>query len=161
MPPDVASIKPGSILLYSTNDLIDDVIGVTGPAKHVELYRGNGQSLASRNGLGVNQYAFRDEGLIGVLESQVDVDKFCAWFDTVRGDGYDWQGLEGFVVDKVTQQPLHWFCSAFVAKGCDRAGSPLFNPLWNPSLITPSDFLKSVALHWRWVDVSQLYDKSI
>lgn len=168
MTPDISSIKPGAVLLYNTpGDLIDVIITRTGPAAHVEFYEGDGQSLASRNGIGVNRYPFREEGLIGILNPKVQdgtldayVKAFTAWFETVKSDGYDWRGLEGFVVDSVTQSQGHWFCSAFVAKGSTMAGFPLFNVDWSPSLITPSDFFKTPALKWQWVDVFQLFDKS-
>lgn len=147
---------------------MDAIITRTGPAAHVEIYEGNGQSLASRNGVGVNRYPFRAEGLMAVLvpKTILDttndfIDRFTAWFETVKGDAYDWNGLAGFAVDSVKQQKDHWFCSAFVAKGCEMAGFPVFNPLWSPSLITPSDFLKSAALRWQWVDTAQLFDKSV
>lgn len=170
MQPDIKDILPGSVLLYNTpGDLMDAIITRTGPAAHTEWYEGNGQSLASRNGVGVNRYPFRAEDLIGILVPKITLDflhadfvsKFTDWFETVRGDAYDWHGLAGFVVDSVTQTQGHWFCSAFVAKGCEMAGFPIFNPLWSPSLITPSDFFKSASLRWQWADTAQLFDKSV
>lgn len=165
MQPDISQIKPGSVLLYNTpGNLVDEIITRTGPASHVEFYERDFTSLASRNGIGVGRYHFRTTGLIGVLvpiEPPADfVERFSDWFATVNGEGYDWRGLAGFVVDSVTQSQAHWFCSAFVAKGCEMAGCPVFNPFWSPSLITPSDFFKTPLLHWAWCDVAQLYDKS-
>lgn len=169
MPPDLSTIQPGSVLLYNTpDDLVDEIITRTGPAAHVEFYEGGGQSLASRNGVGVNRYPYRVEGLLAVLpiktgwNSPTDyVKRFSTWFETVKGQGYDWKGLEGFVVDSVTQSQAHWFCSAFVAKGSQMAGFPLFNSMWSPSLITPSDYFKTPVLKWQWVDVAQVYNKSV
>lgn len=169
MQPDLSTIKPGAFLLYNTpGDLVDEIITRTGPAAHVEFYEGNGQSLASRNGVGVDRYPYRKEGLIGILYPKTGwnslddyVKAFTTWFETVKGDGYDWKGLEGFVVDSVTQSQAHWFCSAFASKGSEMAGFPLFNPMWSCSLITPSDFFKTPALHWEWVDTAQLFNKSV
>lgn len=159
MAPDISQIKPGSILGYFTpDDAVDWIITRTGPLAHIEIYEGNGMSLASRNGVGVSRYPFRAEGLTAVLTSpKLDIEKFSAWFETVMGDAYDWAGLAGFVKGEVTQEIKHWFCSAVIAKGCQMAGTPMFNPLWSPSLITPSDFLKTAELSWEWVDVARIY----
>lgn len=169
-PYDVSIIKPASVLLYNTpGDLVDEIITRTGPAAHVEIYECAGYSMASRNGLGVARYPYRSEGLIAVLEPKLGpcddlgklLNKLSAWFETVKGDGYDFNGLAGFIVGSVQQTQAHWFCSAFAAKCFEMAGFPLFNPMWSPSLITPSDFFKTPLLHWQWVDVSQIYDKSV
>lgn len=158
MPPDISTIKPGSILLYNTpGDVVDEIITRTGPAAHVEFYEGNGKSLASRNGIGVNRYDFRSAGLIAILETDVDVAAFSAWFETVIGDAYDWSGLMGFVEGRVTQEAGHWFCSAVIAKGFQMVNFPLFNHLWNASLIDPTDMLKTPVPRWKWVDVSQVF----
>lgn len=158
MAPDVSNIKPGSILLYQTpDDLVDWIITRTGPAAHCELYEGSGKSLASRNGIGVNRYDFRAEGLIGVLEpAKVDMAAFSAWFETVKGEAYDWSGLEGFLLGKVTEGPNELFCSAFIEFGFERQGNPLFNKLWPHGLITPTDYFKSALCKWVWADISQM-----
>lgn len=151
--------QTGDVLLYSTpDDLVDWIIERTGPAAHVEIYEGEGKSLASRNGLGVARYDLRTNGIIAVLRPlDFDMAKFSAWFEKVNGEGYDWVGLEGFVEAKVTQEPNHLFCSAFVATGAKCIGKPFFNKMWAGALITPSDMFKSVMLHWQWVDNEKVY----
>lgn len=171
MTPTADQLQPGDVLLYDTpDDLVDWIITRTGPAAHVEFYEGNRQSLASRNGIGVGRYDLRLAGLIGVVRLDVDyatlqafVAEFSKWFETVKGDGYDWQGLLGFIEVKDMEAAKHLFCSAFLAAGFAAAalriaGVEVFNKLWPHGLITPTDFFKTVRLKWvgGLVDISKL-----
>lgn len=158
MIPDPSTLKAGEILLYRDASFVDFIITRTGPAGHVEIYEGNGKSLASRNGLGVSRYDLRMDGLIAVLECPtLDMAKFTAWFETVNGEGYSWGGLLGFGEGETTGQPNQMFCSQFIAEGCKRAGSPVINKDYPSGLVTPSDFLKSPAVIWKWADTSKMW----
>lgn len=150
--------QPGNILFYDTpDDIVDWVITRTGPAAHVEIYEGGGQSLASRNGIGVNRYPLRTSGLIAVVWWPVDMPRFSAWFETVKGEGYDWVGLEGFVEGTSTGKPNEMFCSNFIAQGGVRQGVYLVNKFWPTKLANPTDLLKSPLGHWLWVDGSKMW----
>jgi hypothetical protein len=157
MPPDdvIAKIRPGSILLYSSPSIVDWLIERTGPCAHVELFLGNGRSFASRNGLGVNYYDLRKDGLIAIRSHiGVNVDTWVKWADTVVGDGYDWRGLEGFLIDRPTNEPHHEFCSAVIELGFRKSQYiELHNKLWPWSLITPTDLFKTPNLNNDWLDV--------
>lgn len=158
MIPDPESLVAGQVLLYSTPDsLVDWIIERQSMvAAHVEIYEGNLKSLASRNGIGCGRYDLRMEGLIAVLTPlQVDMPAFSTWFETVNGEAYDFFGLSGFLFGENRQVPEHLFCSAFVSLGFLRSQKqPLFNKLWPSGLTSPSDFLKTPAIHWTWLDTA-------
>lgn len=138
----------GDILLYSTKDIVDELIEwkTSGPVAHVEMYAGQGKSWASRNGIGVNEYSYRSQGLVCVkrpllapLESHAR-----SWFTApIKGSSY---GLG----DIAENMGLHvaskdFDCSHFVAKVLAIGDSPQFDADYDPSLITPRDFLISSA----------------
>jgi hypothetical protein len=66
----IKDLQPGDVLLYYTpGSVVDWLIGFRtwSDVAHVEVYRGNQTAFASRNGVGVNVYPFRAEGLRYVL----------------------------------------------------------------------------------------------
>lgn len=149
---DFSTLQSGDSILYSTSDLVDGLIEdhTGGPVAHIEVYEGQGQSVASRNGLGVNRYPLRTVGAIYVLRPNVDVDVVAAteWFETVKGEGYDWVGLLNFFRPGETVTPHELFCSAF---GClwYRAGKAnLFHPSWYANKLSPVDYLKVPGFTW-------------
>lgn len=83
---------------------------------HVELYAGAGLSFASRNGIGVNRYQFRYEGLVCVRRPLALLDLATAneWFaNTARGQKYDFKGLMCFYLAVREGSPRKMFCSEF------------------------------------------------
>lgn len=133
-PFDQSILEPGDVLLYYVEDFIDTCIAEkTGKAVgHIERYIGNGQSVASRNGLGVNQYPLRLDGLVCVRRPRqpIDFEAGMDWFEKVaKGQGYDFEGLLTFTSFFKSGHEGQMFCSEF-ALNFDRACK--FEP-FNPS----------------------------
>lgn len=134
IPFDPSILQWADMLLYFEEDVVDLVIAEkTGKrVGHVERYVGAGRSWASRNGVGVNIYPLRLDGLvcvrrpIGVLDSAKATD----WFKNVAmGQKYDFKGLLAFTSFVKSGTPGDMFCSEF-SVNLDRAAG--FDPL-NPS----------------------------
>lgn len=136
-------LQVGDICLYSTRDLVDDIVEwKTGSdVAHVELYVGNGVSWASRNGIGVNAYPFRPFGLVKVrrLKFNFNIDKATIWFDkTQKGQPY---GFGDILANEniVTKWPGE-DCSHFVAEACEQGECPQFDSIFPKSKIAPGHF---------------------
>jgi hypothetical protein len=151
------SLLPGDHLLYYTpHSFVDWAIAVKtwSPAAHIEIFIGAGQSVASRNGIGVGQYPLRGEGLVAVLRprSSFDAKEAAKWFATVDGQGYDWTALFGFYLMVKSGSSSKQFCSEFSARWDDAAGIPSFHESWDRARIAPGDYLMSTAFDWIWTD---------
>lgn len=150
MKPD--DLLPGDILLYWTPGLVGDAImfgeGMTtalNPVSHVEIYSGLGKSWASRDGIGVNEYPYRSDGLVSARRpvgafNQVDAQTM---FHALRAVGYG----NG---DNAAHAGIEHYdgglnCSHFATVLLKAAGVPQFADDFSARLITPSDFLKSRA----------------
>lgn len=158
MIPDASMLVSGDVLGYSSSGVMGDIIRRTGALSHVEIYEGNGFSLASRDGLGVARYPLRLNELSAQLRPlDGDMAAFTAWFETVKGEAYSWKGLLGFAEGATTGEAGQMFCSQFIAEGFKQIGKPLFNKLWPSGLVTPSDLLKVKELHWQWADTSKMW----
>src|ERR1019366_4614963 len=130
---DRSALKPGVMLLYWSEDAIDRIIGVkTGyRIAHVEHYAGAGQSVASRNGIGVNIYPLRLEGLVMVREpvGAFDFAAALAYFQTVKGQPYDWEGLLTFTSLTTEGEEGKQFCSEFSINFLRGGGHVPCNPV--------------------------------
>ena len=115
-------LQAGDVLLYNSGDITDAIIrwkeGDPDTA-HVEVYIGNGKSVASRNGIGVKDvYDFRPAGLVHVRRLRIadrfapgppglriengadgqqqrddaafDLEAAMTWFAKVKGAPYGW-----------------------------------------------------------------------
>jgi hypothetical protein len=155
-------LLPGDILLYSKCDFFGWVTSIKtfSPAVHVEMYEGNGMSLASRNGIGVNRYPFREKQLAAVLrpKQQINMAAVTTWFETefsrfsntgVRGRPYGWLDLLRFYGIKIFT--FGWICSQFVAKACLVGGLDVFAIDYYQGTIDPGDFFLPSAFAWQWV----------
>jgi cell wall-associated NlpC family hydrolase len=133
----------GDILLYATKDLVDDVIEwkTSADVAHVELYVGDGKSWASRNGIGVNAYDFRSQGLMRVRRPKVafNLAKAQPWFDSKeKGQPYGFGDiLENAGVDVVMNGED---CSHFVKDAMEQGDAPQFDPSFSGPKTTPRDF---------------------
>lgn len=147
-------LQPGDTLLYNTpGDFVDWVIRVKtwSPAAHIEVYVGDGCSVASRNGIGVNRYSLRGEGLVAVLRPAVPVDvaRGMAWFYAKGpngerppcGQGYDFKGLMCFALAAKQGSPNKMFCSEFARNWYRSTSWDPFHPDWNSDKIAPGTFL--------------------
>lgn len=146
----VDELKPGDALLYGPKGFFGWVISIKTwhAVAHCECYIGNGQSVASRDGLGVGQYPLRTEGLIHVLRPTAPFQLFRAmlWYvQSAKGQKYDWMGLLRFawrarVVPEA--QDNKQFCSEFLARFYRAGGMDPFNGE-DADAVAPSYFLLS------------------
>jgi hypothetical protein len=154
-PFDSSILIPADVLLYFSHDLADDVImeKTGGPVCHVERYLGAGKSWASRNGIGVNEYPLRLDGLVCVRRppaGALDLAKGIPWLQTVKGWPYDWEGLltSTGLVDHGHEGQM--FCSEF-SLAFDRAcGYEPFNPALAACKCYPYDLWKAASYETVW-----------
>lgn len=95
-----SQLKPGDCLLYQPSSIYGWIIRLKTwhPVSHVEVYAGDGQSWASRDGVGVGQYPLRLKDLYKVLRPTQPLDlgamaKLAAELD---GTPYGWKDLLAF-----------------------------------------------------------------
>jgi len=155
-------LQPGDILLYSKSDVFGLLTSFRtfSPAVHVEMFEGEAMSLASRNGIGVNRYPFRDAQLAAVLRPKqaINMADVKAWFEVpfnkitgegVRGRPYGWLDLLRFYGKKIKTNG--WICSQFVAKALSAGGLGVFASDYYCGTIDPGDYFIPWALEWKWV----------
>lgn len=155
-------LLPGDILLYSKSDLFGWItrIKTFSPAVHIEMYEGQCMSLASRNGIGVNRYPFREAQLAAVLRprQQINMAAVTKWFEKpfnkitgegVRGRPYGWLDLLRFCCIKIPT--FGWICSEFAALACVAGGLDVFAADYYAGTIDPGDFFLPSAFTWEWV----------
>jgi len=138
----------GDCLLYHGNSLFDGIIYLKtwSSVCHVEVYRGEGISVAARNGVGVNYYPLRIKGLAHVLRPKESFDKAMAnaWFySSARGQGYDWMGLLVFYLAVKRGSKDKMFCSEFATRYYRAGGFDPFNPDYDADRVAPAQFLQS------------------
>jgi len=159
---DASILKPGDVLLYFTHDFIDDVIAEkTGkPVGHIEVYAGDGKSMASRNGIGVNVYPLRLDGLICVRrpDGELDFATGMDWFNTVaNGQGYDFEGLLTFACITTHGHEGQMFCSEFALNFFRACGFQPFNSDQPSYETSPRDFWICGRLETIWSSNQELY----
>jgi len=152
---DPSILLPGDIILYFTDDPVDYLIAVkTGKrVGHVEVYAGAGQSLASRNGVGVNQYPLRIDGAVCVRRP-LGTFSFTAgldWFThTAKGQGYDWKGLATFTSLVNEGEEGKMFCSEFAVNFSRACGYNPCNPSQPAFETSPRDFWILGTFETKW-----------
>jgi hypothetical protein len=139
---EIDLLQPGDTLLYFSHSLIDWCIALKTWTKvaHVEIYAGNKTSYASRNGIGVNQFSFRPDGLAAVLRDRDigDWESGVAFFKKCQGQKYDWKGLLCFTL-AVHQGALDkQFCSEFWTRFKRAEQLEPFNKEWDADRVPPS-----------------------
>jgi len=146
---NLQDLKPGDCLLYSRipfrKSKIGFLIGLFINIKtwsrfsHVEVYNGLGVSMASRDGIGVDFYRTRLDELVKVRRPGADYNhaKAKAWFQGVRGQGYDLLGLLCFFWAGLRSDPSKMFCSEFARRLYREGGLELFNPNKDSDHISP------------------------
>lgn len=151
-------LLPGDLLLYRGGSIWSKLIMLKtwSPVSHCEVYLGGGKSYAARDGVGVDFFPLRTDGLTHILRPilrQDDVFDFLAgkrWAETTRGQKYDWLGLlRFFTLGK--QSTAKQFCS----EACLRFYR---NCHWTPAhrdvdadLIAPGSFLSLPTFEHWWV----------
>lgn len=125
-------LQRGDILLYNGKSFFSWLIKLKTGAKysHVEIYIGNGYSVASRDGKGVDIYRTRLSDMEAVLRPNEPFDYHSGmkWFwKDAFGQKYDWLGLLNFWFAKWQGRDNHkMFCSEFVVRWFREAHYPLF-----------------------------------
>jgi hypothetical protein len=123
---DQGILQFGDVLLYYSHDLADDIIAEKTGKKvcHVERFTGDGKSWASRNGIGVNEYPLRLDGLVCVRRPPAGALNEAAvrnYLTTVKGWPYDFLGLLTATSLVNHGEDGKMFCSEF-SVNFDRAG---------------------------------------
>lgn len=145
----------GDALLYNTKwDFVDWCIRTkTGSyAAHIECYIGAGQSVASRNGIGVNKYPLRKDGLIAVLRPKGKVDRESAmkYFYNVCNQKYAFWSLFAFWFAKWKADPKRQFCSEFATNWYRAGGFNPFAPELDADHVSPGTFMTSAEMELAW-----------
>ncbi len=149
-------LQPGDILLYGGGDVVSRLIQFRtwSDVSHIEIYVGDGRSVASRNGVGVGQYPLRVAGLRRVYRPKVFLNLLQGlnWFATVNGTPYGWADLLRFYLINVPTKGL--ICSEFADLFFRNCNLPLFNTNYPEGAVCPGDYEKLsdllVAQIWSW-----------
>ena len=150
-------LKPGDVLLYGGTDLVSRGIQFRtwDDVAHVEIFAGNQLALASRNGLGVDRYLFRAEGLRYVRRPHaLTAEQWkagLAWFEMqARGLPYGWGDLLRFYCVDVPTKGL--ICSQFAARFFRECGAGWFAADYPEGAESPRDFKVTPAATtvWAW-----------
>lgn len=153
---DKSLLLPGDCLIYFTRDLFGWVTAIKTWSKtsHVEVYAGEGMSMASRNGKGVNLYPYRADGLVCVRRplKPLDLESANHWFNAeARFQGYDWTGLLCFALAAKQGAEDRMFCSEFETRWYRHASLQPFDPDWDADRVPPSFFLVSPLFETIWI----------
>ena len=152
---DQSTLLPGDVLLYfDKKSFVDWAIAVKtwNRIAHIEVYAGNGMSYASRNGIGVNLYAFRYKGLVCVRRATRPLDILAAadWFNSVRGQKYDWKGLLCFWLAVKQGAKNMMYCSEFALRWFRHGDFEPFNNKQDADKTPPSYFWVTKAFNTIW-----------
>lgn len=139
-------LRPGDVLLYKPVGLYGWLIRLKTwhPVAHVEVFRGDGMAMASRNKIGVGRYPVRLTELVYVLRPNQPLDLAAAdrWFATVIGAPYGWGDLAAFLGLNLDVRGM--VCSPFATDYLRAATMRIFN--YEPSrFIAPFQFLLDPA----------------
>jgi hypothetical protein len=139
-------LRAGDILLYRPKGIFGRLIQMKTwhRISHVEIYAGNQQSYASRDGKGVECYPIRLTELAFVLRPTrpLDLVKGRAYFDSMRGTPYGWLDLLDFAGFNVDKKGI--ICSAFAAEYLRACGWNVF-PTDKANLVSPFQFLDLIG----------------
>jgi len=138
----IPPLQPGDILLYDSGSLVDWLIKFRtwSDVAHVEIYLDNYESTASRNGLGVDIYPVRYEGLRYIRRLQVPFDRIAArkFAIKMRGTPYGYGDLARFYLLNIPTKGL--ICSQY-GDLLLRAGSVVaFYEDYPPGAVSPRDY---------------------
>lgn len=135
-------LLPGDVLLYKRRGKFGWIISFVSNSSiaHVEVYEGDGKSVASRDGKGVNRYPLRLDGLAYVLRpASFDLLSATKWFEAVQGKKYGWIDLANFAMPDLVVDSEGMFCSEF-AVGYLRTGGVSIAHKMPAVKVSPRDF---------------------
>lgn len=153
-PFDIGLLRPGDAMLYAPSSFFGYLIAVKSWTwiSHISIYTGNLQSYASRDGIGVNRYAIRTEGLACVRRPNgtLDIAKALAWSAATFGQGYDWLGLLCFTLAVKQGSKDRMFCSESATRWYRAAGFEPFNPDIDADHVAPAEFYQAGTMETIW-----------
>lgn len=147
-------LRPGDCILYSPTDVFDWAVALKTwtCVSHVEVFIGDGYSVASRNGQGVGKYPVRLEGVAAIRRPGpvFSLDAAMNWFYALGKQKYGWRTLLTFMM--LNNNPIegHMICSEFVAGFYRAGGNPLFAPDWPDYRTPPSLEVATAGLTTIW-----------
>lgn len=153
--PEPLDFRPGDVLLYTGNSFMSLAIRTKTWSwySHCEVYDGCGMAVASRDGLGVDRYPLRLAQLTLQLrpkDCDLNLEAGRAWFETVKGQGYDWLGLFNFAsARRQGRDNKKMFCSEFAVRQLRAYGCDPFNN-YDADGIAPGEMCKSSMLPTYW-----------
>lgn len=152
---DTSLLRPGDVLLYKGKGIFGLIIQIKSWSKigHCEVYAGDGYSVASRDGKGVDVYPLRESELVMALRPNRPFKLSTAldWFrQEAQGQGYDWLGLLRFTWGSdytKGNSNNKQFCSEFVTR------------FYRKGDLDPFPGADADAVPPAWFAVSPLFDK--
>lgn len=155
------SIQPGDFLLYSGKGFFSWLIKVKTWSRfsHVEVYIGHGQTIASRDGEGVDLYWLKLDKLAAILRptEKLDVEAGLSWAkeNAILGQKYDWWGLlRMFTIG--TQSTSKQFCSELATRFARACNFQPFNRKYDADLVSPGMFYSSPHFDVVWEDTDEV-----
>ncbi len=154
---DIKILKPGDCLLYRPSSFFGYLIAIKtwNKVSHTEVYIGHGRSVASRDGIGVDEYPLRLDGLAYVLRpnQEFNLQKGLRWFyKYAKGQKYDWKGMLVFAL-AVRQGALDkMFCSECSTRLYRKCDLKPFSNNYNADRVAPATFLCSPTFDEIWRD---------
>ncbi len=141
---EAPDLLPGDCLLYNTpGDFVDWCIRMKtwSVAAHCECYIGEGRSVASRNGIGVDRYPARFAGLIAVLRpvAPFRLDTALSYFFRVQKQKYDFAGLMCFFLAAKRGSKDRQFCSEFLTNFYRAGGLHPVHRSWSSDKVARRD----------------------
>ena len=145
---DPSILRAGDILLYRPHSFFGWIIAFKTwcrEASHVEVYMGQDKSSASRDGIGVGMYELRLKDLSMVLRPRTpfDMDKALAYYETVKGQPYDWRGVWCFSLMAERGEEGKQICSEYARNLQTSAGPEWFATEWPSDKVAPAQFVQS------------------
>lgn len=139
-------LKPGDCLLYKPKGAFGKLIALKTwhSISHVEVYNGNSQSWASRDGKGVNLYPLRETELAYVLRPTVALNLLGGrqYATSMIGTPYGWLDLLAFI--NVSKDSKGIVCSPFATAFYRACGWSIF-PTDPVNKVAPFMFLDLIG----------------
>lgn len=141
------ALAVGDVMLYSPSSIFGWAIRIKSgsPISHVEVFVGDGQSVASRDGQGVGRYPVRTDHVAAVLRPHVPFSLAAAmvWFRQHEGEPYGFVDLLNFFSLNINGPGM--VCSPCATEFLRAGGVRVFGG-FPAAHVFPRDFLTSELL---------------